>query len=73
MSDSNTSRKEVCGAGFGRYNGEGMGLTEQEIASSNLALVPFTPSLVCLVPSDKSFSTWPIGHYFFFLMAQADT
>lgn len=52
MGDSNTTRKG-CGAGLGRCSGEGTGLTEQEVA-----FVPFTSYSICLVPSDRSLSTW---------------
>lgn len=52
MGDSNKTRKEGCGAGLGMCSGEGTGLAEQEVASSNLALVPFISYSICLVPSD---------------------
>lgn len=73
--DSNTTRKERCGAGLGRCSGEGTGLAKQEVASGNLALVLFTSYSVCFVPPDRTsfnlFSTYR-GISFFFLMVQVD-
>ena len=44
LGDSDTTRKEVQGAGFDGRSGADTGLTRQEVTTSILGLAPSTPS-----------------------------
>lgn len=72
MGDSDTTRKKVCGAGFGRCSGAGPGLTGQEVIRSNPTLAPFTPSQLFGFIRHKLIAAWPAVALLYLNRVQVD-